>query len=186
MELTADLTGVYPAAERVTRSLSFERGRRLEIRDVVTLRQPGEVWWFVQTRASVAPSADGRTLTLAQKGRTIHLRLLEPDSGRFELGPARPLPTSPHYGKTPLHSTALKGDLEMMEVLISHGADVNARDEKGRTALHIAASSEKLKLVEALIAAGADTNMKDKDGEKPPTYGNREIANLLRRNQSWE
>ena len=99
VELTADLTGVYPAAERVTRSLSFERGRRLDIRDVVTLRQPGEVWWFVQTRASVAPSADGRTLTLAQKGRTIHLRLVEPDSGRFELGPARPLPTSPHPPK---------------------------------------------------------------------------------------
>ncbi len=99
VELAADLTGVYPAAERITRSLSFERGRRLEIRDVVKLRQPGEVWWFVHTRAAVAPSADGRTLTLTQQGRTIPLRLVAPVSGRFELGPAKPLPTSPHPPK---------------------------------------------------------------------------------------
>jgi hypothetical protein len=96
VELTADLTGVYPAANRVIRSLSFVRGQSLKVTDAIQLRQTGEVWWFLQTRADVKPSADGRTLTLNQKGQTLTLKLLEPTSARFEIGPSEPLPTSPH------------------------------------------------------------------------------------------
>jgi hypothetical protein len=96
VELAADLTGVYPAAERVTRSLSFVRGKSVRLSDEVRLGQAGEVWWFVHTRAQVKPSADKRTLALTQAGRSLTLRLLEPASARFETGPAKPLPTSPH------------------------------------------------------------------------------------------
>ena len=92
VELAADLTGVYPAAERVTRSLSFVRGKSVRLSDEVRLGQAGEVWWFVHTRAQVKPSADKRTLALTQAGRSLTLRLLEPASARFETGPAKPLP----------------------------------------------------------------------------------------------
>jgi hypothetical protein len=95
-ELTADLSAVYPAAEQVTRSLYFVRGKNARINDTVKLRQAGEIWWFVQTRADAKPSSDGRTLTLTQEGQSLTMRLLKPDSTTFELSPAGPLPTSPH------------------------------------------------------------------------------------------
>jgi len=60
VELTANLTGVYPAANQVIRSLSFVRGKSVKINDAIHMRQTGEVWWFLQTRAEAKPSADGR------------------------------------------------------------------------------------------------------------------------------
>ncbi len=41
----------------------------------------------------------------------------------------------------PLQSAANRGDLEMVKLLISRGADVNWKNEHGRTALHAAASA---------------------------------------------
>jgi Ankyrin repeats (many copies) len=47
-----------------------------------------------------------------------------------------------HYegGDTPLHSAAYYGDVEMVQVLLGYGVDVNAQD-RGWTALHDAASN---------------------------------------------
>jgi hypothetical protein len=103
VELTADLTGVYPAANKVIRSLSFVRGQSVKLNDSIKLRQTGEVWWFLQTRAGVKPSSDGRTLTLSQNGQTLMVRLLEPAPAKFEIGPSEPLPTSPHPPKQALN-----------------------------------------------------------------------------------
>jgi hypothetical protein len=99
VELSADLTAVYPAAERVLRSLSFARGKGVKVHDVIQLRHAGEIWWFLQSRALVKPSANGRALVLSQGGETLNLVLLEPESARFEIGPAVPLATSPHPPK---------------------------------------------------------------------------------------
>jgi hypothetical protein len=99
VELTADLTGVYQAADQVVRSLSFLRGQRVKVHDAIELRQPGEVWWFLQTRAHVEPSNDGRTVILSQQNQTLTLQLLDPISAKFEIGPSEPLPTSPHPPK---------------------------------------------------------------------------------------
>ncbi len=101
VELTANLTAVYPAANKVVRSLSFVRGKSVKVNDAIQLQQPGEIWWFLETRASANPSADGRTLTLSQNGQTLTLKLLEPASGKFEIGPSEPLPTSPHPSHQP-------------------------------------------------------------------------------------
>jgi Heparinase II/III-like protein len=101
VELTADLTGVYPSSNRVVRSLSFTRGKSVKLSDAVQLPRPGEVWWFLQTRAGTKPSADGRTLTLRQNGQTLSLKLVQPSSARFEVGPSESLPTSPHPSGQP-------------------------------------------------------------------------------------
>lgn len=93
---TADLTGVYPAADRVTRTIHFVRGQRARIKDDIRLKHEGDVWWFMQTAATGDPSPDGKTLVLNQDGKTMTLRLLSPAAGSFQIGPARPLPTSPH------------------------------------------------------------------------------------------
>lgn len=95
-DVTADLTGAYPAAVRVTRSISLLRGKGMDLVDSVKLARRGDLWWFLQTRANIKPAADGRTLTLAQDGQTMSVALLTPAEGRFQCGPAEPLPTSPN------------------------------------------------------------------------------------------
>ena len=49
----------------------------------------------------------------------------------------------PHLpdGRTPLHLCAVRDDATMAEVLLNHGADVDAQDEKHPTPLRIAISS---------------------------------------------
>ncbi|EAX73956.1 ankyrin repeat protein, putative [Trichomonas vaginalis G3] len=42
-------------------------------------------------------------------------------------------------GETPLHLAALQDNIEIVELLLSHGADVNEKNSKGETPLHIAA-----------------------------------------------
>ena len=48
--------------------------------------------------------------------------------------------------------------LEILRLLIEHGADVNYRDEEGMTALHAAASYHTPAFAAALLSAGADAN----------------------------
>ena len=48
--------------------------------------------------------------------------------------------------------------LDILRLLIEHGADVNYRDEEGMTALHAAASYHTPAFAAALLSAGADAN----------------------------
>ncbi|MBA0692570.1 hypothetical protein Goari_010120 [Gossypium aridum] len=57
-------------------------------------------------------------------------------------------------GWAPIHSAASIGNLEIMEILLSKGANVNVKNDGGRTALHYAASKGWLKIAELLISHG--------------------------------
>ncbi|KAK8552862.1 hypothetical protein V6N12_041436 [Hibiscus sabdariffa] len=70
-------------------------------------------------------------------------------------------------GWGPIHSAASIGNLEIMEILLSKGANVNVKNDGGRTALHYAASKGWLKIAELLISHGAKINSKDKVGCTP-------------------
>jgi cytohesin len=64
-------------------------------------------------------------------------------------------------GSTPLHDAALKGTREVIELLLAHAAEINARNrEDGATPLHFAASFGRLDAVKALVEHGADTGLK--------------------------
>ena len=66
---------------------------------------------------------------------------------------------------TPLHYAASMGRKEVAEVLLAHGADVNARDDREQTPLHSAAYYKKLAVAEVLIAHKADVNaLGNRDG----------------------
>ena len=41
---------------------------------------------------------------------------------------------------TALHGATVEGNADMVTCLLTHGADIEARDEHGRTALHLATS----------------------------------------------
>ena len=71
---------------------------------------------------------------------------------------------------TPLHSAVAREgaeDLRTVQVLLDHGAPVDARVEGGAAPLHSAAFNGNLAIVEALLARGADPHAAKDDGKTP-------------------
>lgn len=85
------------------------------------------------------------------------------------------------YGCTPLH---LAEKEELAQLLLAHGADVNARDNDGNTPLLDAALSNQREIVKLLLANGADVNAKNKNGLSPldmaAPRGYEEVSDSLR------
>ncbi|MEI6809586.1 MAG: ankyrin repeat domain-containing protein, partial [bacterium] len=83
----------------------------------------------------------------------------------------------------PLHLAAERGDLDVVDLLIQSGADVNARGENGLTPLHRAAQMDRPEVVGRLLAKGADVNAKSEFGATPlltaSAAGNPEIVKRL-------
>ena len=89
-------------------------------------------------------------------------------------------------GFTPLHSAALNEDLEMIEVLLEFGVDINAKRYDGGTPLESASHGNCRKdsrIVRLLIAHGADPNIPNVNGFTPLHHASEnwqvEIVRLL-------
>jgi ankyrin repeat protein len=74
-------------------------------------------------------------------------------------------------------------DIEMAKLLISKGANVNAKDKAGNTPVHKFISDSNKPIVELLIQNGADVYATNENGETPlhiaPAYLGESIKNLL-------
>lgn len=71
---------------------------------------------------------------------------------------------------TPLHCAVWKGHLNMVEFLLTQGADVNAKNQNehwGDTPLHAAAHANHKDIAALLIAHHADVNMRNLNGRTP-------------------
>ncbi|XP_074876007.1 NF-kappa-B inhibitor beta [Buteo buteo] len=117
--------------------------------------------------------AAGAGLCVQERGghTPLHLACREGRRGcaRHLLGPLR-TPLAPHDeearaqldsvnydGYTPLHVAVLRKDLEMVELLLSAGADLNkAEPSCGRSPLHLAVEAQSPEVAECLLRAGAD------------------------------
>ncbi|XP_049835771.1 serine/threonine-protein phosphatase 6 regulatory ankyrin repeat subunit B-like [Schistocerca gregaria] len=55
----------------------------------------------------------------------------------------------------------------LVQILLTSGASLNAKDKQGKTPLHIAAAEGDAKTMETLIAAGADVTERDLNGRMP-------------------
>jgi ankyrin repeat protein len=73
-------------------------------------------------------------------------------------------------GSTPLHCAAWKGHAHIVTLLLTAGADVNARsdnDHYGDTPLHAAAHGNQRAVAEILISHGADIHAVNPAGRTP-------------------
>jgi hypothetical protein len=68
---------------------------------------------------------------------------------------------------TPLHKAARDGDTNEVKLLLTHDADVNAKDSYGNTPLHLAAANDHKDVAEILLAHGAEVNARDNHGVTP-------------------
>lgn len=84
-------------------------------------------------------------------------------------------------GSTPLHLAAMGSPLLFKEVapfLVSHGADVNCKNDAGNTPLHIACMVNSVPSACALLELGADVCATNSDGKSPLSTASRWPAML--------
>lgn len=75
-----------------------------------------------------------------------------------------------HRGTLPLPFAARRGEFDIVDSLIAHGADIDARNEKGLTALMDAAVSSHAEMLQGLLARGAKTDKTDYSGKTALHY----------------
>lgn len=68
-------------------------------------------------------------------------------------------------GRTALHMAVDRNNLEIVEFLIKHGANLNIQDHEGSTPLHYAALCEHKEMCATLLSHGADKNIRCASGE---------------------
>jgi uncharacterized protein len=93
-------------------------------------------------------------------------------------------PSRNSFRVTPLHSAVASGNVELVELLLAHGARPDPEEFLGATPLHSAAAAGNREIVRRLLAAGADRNRQVKEGKTPAGLarenGHAELADELK------
>eukprot|EP01130_Rhizamoeba_saxonica_P010969 TRINITY_DN4533_c0_g1_i1.p1 TRINITY_DN4533_c0_g1~~TRINITY_DN4533_c0_g1_i1.p1 ORF type:complete len:107 (-),score=30.32 TRINITY_DN4533_c0_g1_i1:148-468(-) len=80
---------------------------------------------------------------------------------------------------TLLHWAVDRGNLELTEILIDMGSNINFQNENGETPLHIAVLCEYDDIVKLLLEKGADTSVVDNENETVFDSASKKQAELL-------
>jgi ankyrin repeat protein len=136
--------------------------------------------------SSKQPNLEKEIIRAAKAGATAKLKeLLDQDASLVSARDSD--------GSTPLHCATWKGHQSAVELLLKHGADVNAQnnnDHWGTAPLHAAAHANQRAIAELLIASGADVNAINLNGRTPLAetefHKAKPVANLLRQHGATE
>ena len=86
-------------------------------------------------------------------------------------------------GQTPLHFAIKSGNMDMVELLIKHDADLEFKDNYKETALNCAVRAESNEIIKYLLKQGANVNTQASDSSSPLTFavhqGNSEAVSIL-------
>ncbi|CAD6227731.1 GSCOCG00006186001-RA-CDS [Cotesia congregata] len=124
-----------------------------------------------KSKGSRRSSRRGFVIKRNEKGETkLHVACINNNIQEVVnlLAAGHPVDVRDHMGWTPLHEAANYGHIEIVQLLIDHGANVN--DPGGPkcgniTPLHDAASCGHFSVMNLLIKHGADITLKSKEGE---------------------
>lgn len=116
--------------------------------------------WLIDGGADInSITKSGTALMWAARGGKIeNVKYL------LERGPKDFVNRKGESGWTPLHFAAGFGSVEITDLLIKKGADVNAQEESGYGPIHWAAKNNYPDCIKLLIENGADKNLKNKHG----------------------
>jgi ankyrin repeat protein len=124
-------------------------------------------------------SADGFT----GLGFACFFRHLDTAKLLLDRGADPGLPSANALRVAPLHSAVAAGLLEVVDLLLLHGADPNPREGGGSTPLHSAAGHGNREIIGRLLTAGADPTAQSNDGKTPADiarqYGKTDAVNQL-------
>lgn len=85
---------------------------------------------------------------------------------------------------SPLHLAIEQSNYYIMQMLLFHQAEVNAKDRNERTTLHWAVLAKDPLILITLLEYGAHVNVRDVDGQTPLSWafdlGNKRAVNILR------
>jgi len=70
-------------------------------------------------------------------------------------------------GESPLYWAALSGSIEIVKLLVDHGAQISRVDIKGNSPLHAAAADGHIEVIGFLLERKANRNLRNKAGERP-------------------
>jgi ankyrin repeat protein len=73
--------------------------------------------------------------------------------------------SSPYH--VPLIEAVYSHNLDIVELLLKHGANVNEQDAKGNSALHVAITADKHRIVQLLLQHDADPNLPNARKQSP-------------------
>ncbi|XP_050088473.1 ankyrin repeat domain-containing protein 12 [Anopheles aquasalis] len=73
-------------------------------------------------------------------------------------------------GFTPLHLAVIQGNLQLVNLLLANGADVNALDNEGHSVVHWATVCGEVEALRAVLSSGADVSTPDINGGSPLHY----------------
>ena len=130
----------------------------------------------------IAQGADVNTINVRGNTPLIHSYSIEITRLLLESGRLTTIEHSSNISEigNALQFSADEGNLEKVELLLKHGANINARDQDGRTPLALAIISKHTAVVKLLIDHGADVNTINVRGNTPLIHSNSaKITRLL-------